>query len=197
MADIAIVTDAGCDLTREQARSLGIVIVPLVVRFGDDVDDDGSLGTEGFWQRVEESPPYPETSQPSPAAFEAAFAPLVEAGRQVVCPLISERLSGTSNAARLAARRFGDRVHVFDTRSLSLAQAQQVLRAAEHARDAPHHRQQARRAPAAAQEVEGLQHDHEACPVSHVSEVLEQAVERRATPRVLGCPQHLLRLRER
>ena len=134
MADITIVSDAGCDLTREQARSLGIAIVPLVVRFGDDVDDDGSLDTEAFWRRVEESPPYPETSQPSPAAFEAAFAPLVEAGRQVVCPLISERLSGTMNAARLAARRFGDLVRVFDTRSLSLAQAQQVLRAAEHAR---------------------------------------------------------------
>lgn len=134
MADIAIVTDAGCDLTREQARALGIAIVPLVVRFGEDVDDDGSLDTEGFWRRVAASPPYPETSQPSPAAFEAAFAPLIDAGKQVVCPLISERLSGTFNAACLAAQRFAQRVHVFDTRSLSLGQALIVLRAAEHAR---------------------------------------------------------------
>lgn len=135
MGEIAIVTDAGCDLSPGLAREHGITIVPLVVRFGDDVDDDGSLDTEAFWRRVEASPPYPETSQPSPAAFEAAFEPQVAAGRSVVCPLISGGLSGTVNAARIAATRFGDRVRVWDTRSLSLGQAFQVLGAAAAVRD--------------------------------------------------------------
>jgi DegV family protein with EDD domain len=134
MAEIAVVTDQGCDLSAEQQRESGVVVVPLIVRFGLDVDDDGSLDTDAFWSRVAASPPYPETSQPSPGMFEAAFAPLVEAGRQVVCPLISARLSGTVNAARVAAERFSGQVTVFDTRSLSVGQAFQVLRAAAMAR---------------------------------------------------------------
>jgi fatty acid-binding protein DegV len=33
---IRIVTDSSCDLTDDQAESLGIDIVPLKIRFGDE-----------------------------------------------------------------------------------------------------------------------------------------------------------------
>ncbi len=136
MKGIAIVTDRGCDLTADDQRVYEVTIVPLIVRFGDDVVlDDGTLAAEAFWDRVATGPPYPETSQPSPGMFEEAFAPLVAAGKQVLCPLISGRLSGTFNAARVAAERFAGKVTVFDTRSLSLGQAMHVLHAAQGVRD--------------------------------------------------------------
>ena len=131
MSDIAIVTDRGCDLTPEQRAEHGITVVPLIVRFGDEVlHDDGSLTADAFWDRVASRRAFPQTSQPSAGMFEAAFGPLVEAGKQVLCPLITGRLSGTLNAAFVAAQRFPGRVTVFDTRSLSLGQALQVLAAA-------------------------------------------------------------------
>ena len=100
MADIAIVTDRGCDLSLEQRRSLGVAVVPLVVRFGDEIVlDDGSLSDDVFWARVEADAVFPQTSQPSAGMFAEVFGPLVDAGRHVVCPLITGRLSGTINAA--------------------------------------------------------------------------------------------------
>lgn len=135
MSDLAIVTDRGCDLTAEQRAEHGISVVPLIVRFGDEViHDDGSLTADAFWAKVGDHHAFPQTSQPSPAMFEAAFAPLVEAGKHVLCPVITGRLSGTLNAAFVAAQRFPGRVTVFDTRSLSLGQALQVLAAAAAAR---------------------------------------------------------------
>lgn len=136
MSEIAIVTDRGCDLSAEQQRSHDVTVVPLIVRFGDEVIfDDGSLSADAFWEKVAAGPPFPETSQPSPGMFEEIFAPLVAAGKHVLCPLISGRLSGTFNAARLAAQGFPGKITVFDTRSLSLGQALQVLRAAQAARE--------------------------------------------------------------
>lgn len=135
MSDIAIVTDRACDLSPAQRRDLGVSVVPLVVRFGDEVVlDDGSLSADAFWARVADGAAFPQTSQPSAGMFEEAFAPLVAAGRHVLCPVITGRLSGTINAAHAAAQRFPGRVTVFDTRSLSLGQALQVIRAALAAR---------------------------------------------------------------
>lgn len=135
MDAIAIVTDRACDLSPEERERHGITVVPLVVRFGDDVIlDDGGLSAEEFWRRVEASHTFPQTSQPSIGMFEEAFAPLVEAGKHVICPLITGRLSGTYNAACAAAQRFAGKVTVVDTRSLSLGQAFQVLAASLAAR---------------------------------------------------------------
>jgi DegV family protein with EDD domain len=136
MADIVIVTDRASDVSLEDRRRLDITLVPLLVRFGEDEYlDDGSLSDDVFWDRVASAHTFPQTSQPSVGMFEAAFEPLVAAGRHVLCPLLSGRLSGTFNAACLAARRFPGRVTVFDTRSLSLGQGFHVLRAAVAARE--------------------------------------------------------------
>ena len=135
MDPIAIVTDRGCDLSPEERERHGVTVVPLIVRFGEDVMlDDGSLSADEFWRKVEASPTFPQTSQPSIGMFEEAFAPLVAAGKHVLCPLITGRLSGTFNAAYAAAQRFAGKVTVVDTRSLSLGQAFQVLAAVLAAR---------------------------------------------------------------
>lgn len=135
MRPVAVVSDRACDITAEQAREYAVTIVPLVVRFGEDViHDDGSLTAESFWERVRSSATPPQTSQPSIGAFEAAFEPLVDAGYDVLCPVLSGRLSGTLNSAHAAAKRFAGHVTVVDTMALSIAQGFQVLAAAEAAR---------------------------------------------------------------
>ncbi len=38
---IKIVTDSGSDITQKQAEQLGITVVPVYLRFGDEVYRDG------------------------------------------------------------------------------------------------------------------------------------------------------------
>jgi len=130
---VRVVTDSGADLAADVAAQLGIMVVPLIVRFGQQVYLDGQLSADEFWHKTAEGPSYPGTSQPSIGAFEEAFAGLVDAGQAVLCLTITSRHSGTFSTASAAARRFGDRVRVIDTRSLSLGQGFQVLAAARAA----------------------------------------------------------------
>jgi DegV family protein with EDD domain len=129
---VRIVTDSSCDLPRQLVERLKIVVAPLIVRFGQEVYEDGELSAEDFWAKAA-GPDHPQTSQPSVGAFEALFERLVAHGRQVLCLTITAKHSGTFNAARLAAERFGNAVQVFDSFSLSLGLGFQALVAAQAA----------------------------------------------------------------
>ena len=133
MQRIAIVTDSGSDLSKAQQDRYGITVVPLVVRFGPETYLDGQLTADQFWDKVRGSPLHPETSQPSVGMFEEAFAPLVEQGHHVVCPIITSKHSGTLNSAYVASQSFPGRVTVFDTLSASLGEGYQAIAAAQAA----------------------------------------------------------------
>jgi len=109
-----------------------IRVVPLIVRFGTEVYQDGELSVEKFWENARELC-HPQTSQPSVGAFEEAFDRLIAQGKQVLCLTITGKHSGTFNAARLAAQRFGEAVQVVDSLSVSLGTGLQALRAAQAA----------------------------------------------------------------
>jgi len=133
MPKIAIVTDSGADMPADVQHREGIKVVPLVVRFGAEVYLDGQFSLDEFWRKAKAGPPYPETSQPSAGMFEEAFAPLVADGYDVLCLVITSQHSGTFNSAHAASQSFPGRVSVFDTLSLSLGQACQVIAAARAA----------------------------------------------------------------
>jgi len=130
---IRVVTDSSCDLPRRLVERFKIAIVPLIVRFGPEVYDDGQLSVEEFWEKAA-GPHHPQTSQPSVGAFEGVFERLVAQGKQVLCLTITGKHSGTFNSAHLAAQRFGEAVEVFDSLSLSLGLGLQALSAAQAAR---------------------------------------------------------------
>ena len=130
---IHIVTDSSCDLPRRLVERFKITVVPLIVRFGEEVYQDGELSVEEFWEKAA-GPHHPQTSQPSLGTFESLFERLVGQGKQVLCLTITGKHSGTFNTARLAARRFGEKVRVFDSFSLSLGLGIQALAAAQAAR---------------------------------------------------------------
>jgi DegV family protein with EDD domain len=134
MAQVRVVTDSGADLPAEVAADEGIIIVPLVVRFGEQVYLDGQLSADEFWRRAGESADHPATSQPAVGVFEETFAHLIDAGHSVLCLTITSKHSGTFGTASAAARRFGNKVRVMDTSSLSLGQGFQVLAASRLAK---------------------------------------------------------------
>ena len=129
---VRIMTDSGCDLPQRLVERFKIAVAPLIVRFGPEVYEDGELSAEEFWQKAA-GPLHPQTSQPSVGKFEQLFERLVARGKQVLCLTITAKHSGTFNAARLAAQRFGEAVRVFDSLSVSLGLGLQALAAAQAA----------------------------------------------------------------
>lgn len=133
MTEVRVVTDSGADLADDVMAQLGITVIPLLVRFGDQVYAPGQLSTDAFWEKVSEGLHHPGTSQPPIGIFEETFARLVEAGHSVLCLTVTGKHSGTFSTATAAARRFEDKVKVIDSLSLSLGQGFQVLVAARAA----------------------------------------------------------------
>jgi DegV family protein with EDD domain len=127
---IQLVTDSSCDLPSHLLERFKIAVVPLIIQLGDESYVDGELSPEAFWQKSTQISKAPQTSQPSVGTFERAFERLVSRGKQVLCVTITGKHTGTVEAARLAARRFGEAVQVFDSRSLSLGLGFQLIEAA-------------------------------------------------------------------
>ncbi len=136
---VRVVTDSACDLPGELAAELGIEIVPLTIRFGDEeLVDREELGTDEFWRRLEQSPVLPETSAPSAGAFEDTFRRLAEDGATgIVCINLSSKLSATMQAARVAAKAVADDcpIEVVDSLHVSMGLGNLCLVAARAAAD--------------------------------------------------------------
>ena len=126
---IKIVTDTGSDIPPDWLAAYDIHLVPLVLRFGDREVEDNETTRAELWQRVEAGLPC-ETSGPPVGAYVAAFAPLVEAGNQVLCITLPAAHSVTYNSAWVAAQTYPGDVEVVDGRSLSLGYGLQAIEAA-------------------------------------------------------------------
>ncbi|HEX9969984.1 MAG TPA: DegV family protein [Acidimicrobiales bacterium] len=138
MSGIRVVTDSACDLPQELADEMGIEIVPLSIRFGEEtMVDRVDLTVEQFWSRVASSPVLPETAAPAPGAFEEAFRRAAGEGADgVVCVCLSSALSATFQSAQLGARNVEDTipVRVVDTRTVSIGQGLMAVAAARLAK---------------------------------------------------------------
>ena len=106
MSNVRIVTDSACDLPAEVAEELGIRIVPLSIRFGDEeLIDREQLSVEEFWTRCVSMDTLPETAAPAPGQFETVYRELAADGATgIVVVSLSGALSATIQSAELAAR---------------------------------------------------------------------------------------------
>ena len=131
---IRIVTDSACDLPQALADELGIVIVPLSIRFGaEEFVDRKDLTVSEFWRRCNASAELPSTAAPAPGAFEVAYRQLKDEGATgVVVVSLSGDLSATIQSAELAARAVADdiSVTVVDSRSVTIGQGMMAVAAA-------------------------------------------------------------------
>ena len=135
---VKIVTDSACDLTPEQASELGVAIVPLTIRFGDEEYVDGvDLTASAFYAKMAELDVLPATAAPSPGAFEEAFRKAAAGGDPVVCINLSSALSATMQSAQTAAKAVGHEVdvRVLDSVSITAGQGRQIQAAAKAAND--------------------------------------------------------------
>lgn len=97
---IKIVTDSSADLPAQLAQELGITVVPLYVRFGDEVYRERvEISEEDFYQRLFHGPIHPVTIQPNPQDFANVYQKLSQEADGIVSIHISSKLSGTCNSA--------------------------------------------------------------------------------------------------
>jgi DegV family protein with EDD domain len=124
---VAIVTDSVSDMPPALAASFGIVVVPLVVSFGSDsFRPNVTMTTDEFWARMTApDAPFPTTAACSAGDFLAAFDAAFEGGAEsVVCVTVSDQLSATLKAARVARDMRQDReIHIVDSRTASAGEA--------------------------------------------------------------------------
>jgi DegV family protein with EDD domain len=119
---IHLVTDSTSDISPSDAESLGVHVVPLIVRFGDEQYRDGvDIDADQFYAKLARTDVHPTTSQPSPDVFSTLYKTLLSDPQdQVVGLHISTKLSGTLQSAMLAAKDFDPgRIHLVDTESVS------------------------------------------------------------------------------
>jgi DegV family protein with EDD domain len=97
---VKVVTDSTADLSPWLAKELGITVVPVYLRFGDEVFHDRVDITEDeFYIRLLRDPIHPSTTQPSPQDFTDVYKKLAQEADGIISIHVSSKLSGTCNSA--------------------------------------------------------------------------------------------------
>jgi len=133
---VQIVTDSGADLPEPIVKELGITVVPIYVRFGEEVYRDRvTISEDEFYERLTHDPVHPSTTQPGPQDFLEAYQKLSGADG-IVSIHISGKLSGTYNSALMARDMLegGCPVEVIDSETLTMSVGLIVIAAAEMAK---------------------------------------------------------------
>lgn len=129
--NIRIFTDSASDLLFPKRSE--ITILPMTITFGETeyLDDGINLTHQKFYELLVEGEDLPVTSLINPEQFEIAFKSAVDAGETVVAVLLSGKLSGTYQSARIAAEMFPGKVYVVDSENASIGEQILVERAVE------------------------------------------------------------------
>lgn len=132
MMSVKVVTDSGSDLPQDLADKLGIEVVPLQVRFGEEsFIDRKEMSYDQFYQKMEESDHLPVTSLPAPQVFIDAFRK-IGPENEIICVTISSSISGTFESATLAKKLLKEyKIEIVDSQSLSMVTGRLALIAHE------------------------------------------------------------------
>lgn len=127
---IKLIVDSAADIIPAEAEKLGIIHLPMKVRFGDvEYLDAATLTHREFYEKLESSKTLPTTSQIPPTEFEDAMRKIVDDGDEAIVITISSKLSGTYQSACIAAGEFDGKVHVVDSLNVCIGQRLLTLRA--------------------------------------------------------------------
>ncbi|MFM9441995.1 DegV family protein [Streptomyces acidiscabies] len=132
---VAIVTDSTAYLPQPMMERHSITAVPLTVVLGDQALEEGTeISTRSLAQALQKRRPV-TTSRPGTEVFAQTYRRVAESGATGIVSLhLSAELSGTYDAAVVAAREAPVPVRVVDTGMVAMALGFCALAAAETAR---------------------------------------------------------------
>lgn len=118
MVKFRVITDSSCGISQEEAKKLGVVVLPLTLSYkGKDYKDGIDISTDEFYKMVFEDqkkdsilaqvknhfkPESIKTSMVPPLEFQRAMQEAIDDGYIPVILPISSVLSGTYNSASIA-----------------------------------------------------------------------------------------------
>lgn len=124
---IAAATDSNSGITQDQAKQLGVHVLPMPFMIDGQMYYEGvDLTHEEFFRRMEEGADI-TTSQPSPGEVTDFWDKLLEEYDAVVYIPMSSGLSGSCQTAMLLAEDYEGKVYVVNNQRISVTQMQSVL----------------------------------------------------------------------
>lgn len=138
---IKIITDSSSNITQEEAKSLGITVMPMTISFGTEEFRDGvDIGFDEFYEKMATSKEFPHTSQLTEEQVEEAVKKvLAESGENdeiIIMPLAAV-LSGSYDRCKSVADRY-DRVYAYETKCTTVMLKLMVWEALRNADKSAH-----------------------------------------------------------
>jgi DegV family protein with EDD domain len=133
---VKIVTDSVSDIPPDVVKELGITVIPVLVRFGEEIYRDGiDITTDQFYDRLVGSKFLPSTSVPAPAVFAGTYDKLAEETDEILAITVTSRLSGIYDVAlqSVGLMKRKCRVEVVDSQWAVMGQGFIVIKAAQAA----------------------------------------------------------------
>ena len=123
----AIITDSNSGVTAQEARRLGVWVVPMPIIVDSRTRFEGvDLFPEEFYRLLAQGHSV-STSQPAPGDVTGLWDELLESYDQIVYIPMSSGLSNSCETALMLAADYRDKVFVVDNQRISITQRQSVL----------------------------------------------------------------------
>lgn len=129
MSKVAIMTDSNSGITQDEAKELGVYVLPMPFMIGEETYfEDISLTQEGFYEKLKGGDDI-STSQPSPEQVMNMWDEILKEYDQIVHIPMSSGLSGSCQTAMMLAgeEAYEGKVFVVDNQRISVTQRQSVL----------------------------------------------------------------------
>jgi len=125
---VKVVTDSTAQIEPEVAKRLGITVVPLRVRLGDETFREGvDITAEGFLHKLGRSSLMPSTYPPSVGEFRAVYERLSRTTEEILSIHVSSKLSRTCANASAAAQTLLGRCEIAVVDSLGISMGLEIL----------------------------------------------------------------------
>ena len=134
MTKVKIVTDSNSGITQDEAKKLGIFVLPMPFLInGEEYFEDINLTQEQFYEHLKGEATV-STSQPAVGSVTDFWDELLKDGSELVHIPMSSGLSESCHTAENLAKEYGGRVQVVDNQRISITQRQSVYDAIELAK---------------------------------------------------------------
>ncbi len=119
---VKLVADATCEISQEDAKKLGITVIPMKVNFGEQEYLSGiNLTNDEFFEKLQTSKQLPHTSQINADEYVKTIKPMIDAGDDVFVMCLSSGLSGSFNSLRIAAEEINSpHLKIMDTETVTI-----------------------------------------------------------------------------
>ncbi len=124
---IAIVTDSNSGITQEQAKELGVWVVPTPFFIGGELYlEDITLTRDAFYEKLNEDAEI-STSQPAPGDLIDTWEKLLKEYDEIVHIPLSSSLSSACETAIMLSQDYDGRVQVVNNQRVSVMQMSSVF----------------------------------------------------------------------